>query len=939
MICVALLAGWICGFPQTSRPAGIEDAKHVFHEIAAANSVDSLVLREQAFVDALDAYNRQSPKMTPGSAAKRWLALVDRGQDLPRRGSPTGPRSYLGQEPGSIMTCADVLPRPEVWPEIEKLLASRPESRQKEILLLFFARLSGDDDRCLRICDSLQRIAKGDGREPWIRQVVSDTRAQIQSRMTPRAKLKAQTPDTTSIDYSALAKLPDAKVIPILRAELDKADYAFSIHFDHRLRELAQQAGLSGLDRIKRAPWGLVESMHDAPFLEKLVDHYGVAGLFSSGDEASTAKSVHIGVLLDRGDIDEAVRLFQVYRPEVYLFFSDFPNSHPAFAQKWFDGIVALQNRLPTLDLWAPYVAAAESSGHAKEAVARLKTLISEPSVEPALRDELSPSVLALDEFLHDEPALRADYFAALRVAKSSTDSNSLSVAGGALREFGDATGDREAVDRGIEAELKDASRAGRDTSLLDALAAEGRFQEAEEFLVRGLASQLQQGRGSVEGDDYGIQFARLYYLANRPAEVIRLLDRYPYWGFGDIGLIHRGYSEEDPPPAFYAAWAFAKTGKNALAAEVLERVILQGNRCDDVFRELDQVNPKGLVAFYEGLHRYATDDPRGLTWEGVHFFEAGQLREAEAKLREAIRIDPNDATGSHRFLAYHVLAEILERTHRKRDAQLCEARVAAAQIQARGDLLEKLGLNQWAASAYERALRTYPNDSDCEASLAECLVSLGLPTEAREHARRAFELMPSQVGPYEYDTPYISGYLGSKDVTEEGRRILAAIVKSRHSATAAFLLGHLDWSGNRCEQAIRGLRQAIALDPGLCVAWQDLKMAGRGILSPPELEQINYRILALHPAYAGLYGCEFDQIRDLRPAYRKVEEMIRTWPKLPDGPLYPLHPAPDFQAPAMRQFWFGHLGILGSPAGAFLLDSEPLLEILRAYSDHSEDY
>ncbi len=130
---------------------------------------------------------------------------------------------------------------------------------------------------------------------------------------------------------------------------------------------------------------------------------------------------------------------------------------------------------------------------------------------------------------------------------------------------------------------------------------------------------------------------------------------------------------------------------------------------------------------------------------QGLKAHQAGNLSDAEAEYREAIRLDPNDAA------AYHQLAHILaEDTERRSEAEGAFDKAAslesnrAEHFYCLGNLLARdPARTADAEAAFREAIRLAPNNAAAIANLAYLLRTQDRFDEAEPFYRRAIELEP----------------------------------------------------------------------------------------------------------------------------------------------------------------------------------------------------
>ena len=170
-------------------------------------------------------------------------------------------------------------------------------------------------------------------------------------------------------------------------------------------------------------------------------------------------------------------------------------------------------------------------------------------------------------------------------------------------------------------------------------------------------------------------------------------------------------------------------------------------------------------------------------------FHAAGQLAQAEARYRELLAADPDNAE------ALHLLGMLAHQTGRADEAiALLRRAVALAPAAAvyrcnLAGMLGKVGDNEAAAEQAHEALRLRPDFPEAHNNLGVALESLGRPAEAAAEFRQAIRLRP--------------GY-----------------------AEAFHHLGNAMRKLGRPDDAVTGHRQAIRLRPDYAAAWGGLATA-----------------------------------------------------------------------------------------------------------------
>ena len=86
-----------------------------------------------------------------------------------------------------------------------------------------------------------------------------------------------------------------------------------------------------------------------------------------------------------------------------------------------------------------------------------------------------------------------------------------------------------------------------------------------------------------------------------------------------------------------YAAWAFAKTGRNDLAVKALHSVLRFGFTDDEAFSLLNDTEGAPALSFYDELSRIDRWSPRPVAWKADLLRRLGRLDEAEKLARQAV--------------------------------------------------------------------------------------------------------------------------------------------------------------------------------------------------------------------------------------------------------------------------------------------------------------
>ena len=955
MLAVYLAMSMLPG-PQQPGQSDLSNARDAVKELTTEVPVTESAAKERAFLDSVRTYASESKGMAPREAAEKWLALIDQGNAVPKREPVmmSQPLEFVG----SLSTVFGSLPRPEVWPSIVDIVSKRPVDRKNKVLLLLFARRTGDDRSILRLCKELSHPLPGEAKPEMPRfQTGFDGVALgvLQRRRDLSAQIKRIDADLASPSPERTAQVPDlaallgpAKAKPTLLRILLRAKSSVNIQ-GTATRKLAKQVVLADLGKIKRPPWELVDDARDAPFLEKLVARYGIASMLHSENGEQSATGVYLGVLLARGDVDHAAALLRKPRgmPDME---SGFPGRgggafgftpSPDASGRIFDAVVALQKRLPANDLWDLYATSAKAAGKAAQAARRIATLLHDPKTSARVRLQLIPYLIDLHSCLGDVAAVANDYRYASKLPRSRYNPD-FSQAG--MLRFALAIGNARLIEEALAQRNSDGPPDSGQR--IDALIVQKRFREAEELEVQELKRSHGPGMSTYGGEDAATELCRIYYAAGRPNDAVTILQGFPFWSRDDLADVltgngHYGGGPEqdkpDQPLGFYAGWAFAKTGRQALAVQVLERLLWKVDTCDDAFALLNTMGGPELLGFYDRLGEGDPVNPRPLVWKADLLRRLKRLKDAETCARAAIALDPSDGAASpgRRFGAYAALGAILKSKGDLKGVQVCLRKVAAGRLAAKAENLADLGFLPQAIEAYEQSLQASPTDYIAEEHVAVCLDNCGRTAAAKAHHSRAVQLLPRCIGPGTDFNTLAWANVPNSQVLVAQAGTLAGL--PANTAGSAYVRALFEEQVGKPREAVRDLKTAVKLAPRFRAALKELAdLGGQGFLSQAATESIDTALIGLWPGTYRQFACDYNQFGDLRVAYKAIDRALRRLPNQTGTPLFHLRRARQADIGFNLPDRYGEPGPIGS-AGSYLISAQDISEILAAGGSPSE--
>ena len=368
-------------------------------------------------------------------------------------------------------------------------------------------------------------------------------------------------------------------------------------------------------------------------------------------------------------------------------------------------------------------------------------------------------------------------------------------------------------------------------------------------------------------------RLAETYDHAGRPDDVLKLIDRSPWWGAPDLIDI----AETNPVLPPLVAKALHHAGRDAEAIEILKGHLYGYPGDDAAYLVLVDISGASLIPWLDELYERDRFEERPLIWKAHLLKKQGKLEEAETAARRAIKIDPTDGEekAGDRGRAYVVLASILKERGKQDDAAFFDRVVAAIREAEEGDAFTNAGLLRKSLTYYEKAANSFADAYCVQWRMAERLAAMGDHDGARKHYEIAFERMPEQFGQvanFCFGCEGVFTHQQSQSVAEE---VLTRLEKTDgRKPQVQFLLGQLRESQGRKAEAYRYFRKATELDPQYLDAWKaayDLR--SDVFLQQEEMDEIALYILRQDPMHRHSYmttDAVFDQ-KGLWSVYEQV--------------------------------------------------------------------
>lgn len=704
-----------------------------------------------------------------------------------------------------------------------------------------------------------------------------------------------------------------------------------------KTRQFAAELALQEIDRLPKPVWSLVQSTEDIALYEAFAKKFPAAG---RDDARRSADVVYLFSLIANYRVDEATRL-AVADPLRYARFSEQYGGGGIFAEMQRAGhgdavVTFLHDCLkqdPALPFWSDYITVAARQSRAPESLALLREARSRPDLPPSVAEEIharyTDALLAADETEEGVRLLR-ETVAALVANNATTPA---------------ADGEKIEPDAALDAPTEDDSRSarreresGRYTSvtrlmqlgkLLDqpALTEEGlraaqsllqpagnsydylrnhlfgetlrtlvdqnRAPEAEALVLdRLLKAQKNSASSRSSGSQEDIaSLAWIYHRAGRHADVLRLFDESTLWGVADLSKLRDSRAGEDSPK-ITAADALIAAQRTDDARRILRRIIQDAPGSDAAYLRLEKLGGDDLPEFLARTFERDRYEERPLIWLARHQLAKGQVNEAETTLRSAIAIDPSDGEQGKgdRMRAYAVLADILDAKGDPQTAAQMRAVVTAIRLSEDADDWWQAGLLSRAVRLYEKSLTSFSDAYCIQSRLALRYNELGDFTQAAEHYRRAFELMPESFGRVESHCFGCEGAFNGERVQGVAEKVFSSLAERMPDRAQVFyLFGYLRATQERESEAANLFRTAVRLDPDYLNAWGKLQDLSSQLTLPAEERlTISLAILRLDPLGRHVRA-DFDHTQNLRALWTALRDADARVVRRDTSDIYPL--------------------------------------------------
>jgi len=674
---------------------------------------------------------------------------------------------------------------------------------------------------------------------------------------------------------------------------------------------LIREVALDHVEELPGAQWSLVNSLDAVELYEGLEKRFGkddqekpatlstkmrqfgvYDGSNRDGNARKTATVYYILGLVARGETDKAMTIAGTLniRPDrLHTGYGAWEKAQGRISPSvLFTFLDHLLSQHPEIPWWNFYMTLGLQTEKSDIVIGHLRTALQGKDLEPGIaslaRETLYKGLLAVGNV--DEAIALLRKKAVNTVKKQPDGPKGVSIrfhAASTMMEIGRLINNEKLVDEGLSLSMKIVSESmeGNNSnsysrfygmnSLVERLLKMNRLEEAEGLLVSALKTSVQapgeistrRWQSSRGLSEILTLLAKIYRQADRPADVMVLLDKYPWWGVKDIKDI------SDPELWVTTSWALHKTGDDESAVKILKACIFKWQGYDPAFSLLCDIAGQDAIAWFDLLYARDHFEERPLIWKAELLRRAGDLDNADTVIHQALKVDPTDGEqpAGSRVRAYAVLADILEAKGNRKDADFFRNVVKSVRVAEHGDELREAGLMSMSLKSYWEAERFFADAYCVQWRLAERLRAKGQLEEASKHYEIVFKRMPEQFGRLARLCFGCENIFGNQPSRSAAEKVLTGLLDSREKnrPQVYFLMGQLREAQNKDQEAYAYFRKAVDIDPDYINAWQQIRnLQEELIMKPKEAQAVSLRLLELDPLQRHI-GTNYAKIYDLK--------------------------------------------------------------------------
>lgn len=423
-----------------------------------------------------------------------------------------------------------------------------------------------------------------------------------------------------------------------------------------------------------------------------------------------------------------------------------------------------------------------------------------------------------------------------------------------------------------------------------------GRYDEAESLLT----DQLKRIAKRESGDGYSfvsgaaqqvlVALAELYVLADRPGDVLFLLEEFPQWGVKDLAECFT-LKAPSMPLGYSAAVALHRAGRDDQAIRLLEAVLNAEGGYDPAYELYVSIRGADAIPFLDELFQRDQFEERPLIWKAHVLRSTGRLDEAKAAAAKAISIDPSDGEQGrgHRMRVYAEMGEIERALGNEEQAEFFADIIRSIRLAEDADLVYESGLLRRGIRMYHDALDFFTDAYCIQSRMAVQLEQAGDYRAAEAHYLKAYELMPDSFGRVESHCFGCEGVFDSPRAQGVAERVFTELYREMpDKPQVPYLLGYLRYAQRAYDESVELFRAALALDPDYLSAWNKLGDVGQRIqLQARDRDAVTLNQIRLDPNHRRIQP-RYAEVYDLAALWNAVDHASQWWVTSPSE-LYPL--------------------------------------------------
>ncbi len=865
-----------------------------------------------------EARRRQLAGLSAEEAAAQWLVWVDEflggGEGDLSRGRNDG-----------FAKLVQALPDPSAWEALSEKIGEGERDAFRQLHLDFLgAVLAGDANRQWETLLAIEEnvLAKqtglrgklnlfGGGHQDYLREAkiaqlgelmeaflqMSDDPERVKTLLQRRVKHPDPEYGPGEIVIPDLATLlGESEARELIQQLLRESSAALRFELGQKTRDIAREVALEQKEELQAAPWGLIDSLDHVELYEALNAKFPASEDSRHDYQRNSANVYYLLGLVIRDRGEEATKLLKESNQDRFYLPYDLTRDlqaspHREKIRKFLEEALA-QN--PDLPLWEAYFSISAAGGNTASAIPFIESMLESRDWEPAarlkLRERLAAASLSADRVSEGIEMIRED---ARGTLENGSPNRSVAIeiaqAGIRMAKIGLLLDNADWRREGVEIAEKAAKLSGDsvDRLLGNYFEQAGEWGRAQEIRIRQLRTKIESFSNNRWGNSDArselVDLARLYYLAERPDDVIVLLEEAPWWGVADLAEMIGETGSGKEPVGFLAAWALAKTGETEKAVSILRELLLALGGYDPAYELFAEIDPDGAVSWFDRLFALDPFEERPLIWKAIIVHEKGRAAEAKQLIEKAIATDPSDGEQGpgRRMRAYQVLSDLFAEEGNAEKAEFFAGVVASIRMSEEADALFEAGLRERAIALYQESLGHFADAYCIQSRLARQLQEMGKHEEAQAHYQRAYELMPDSFGRVESHCFGCEAAFSGERAQSTAERVFAKMREERPEQPQVwYLSGYLDFERGNFGDATRHLLRAVELDPDYLNAWSKLASIGSAVHLDREIrDRAALQILRLDPLQRHARA-ELDGMSDLRALWEAVEQAAKRQPK-----------------------------------------------------------